>query len=77
MTMLHHKGTLLKKMRWNMWVFFSPLEQPILSIKVTKKKPESQNHLGWETSKIIKKRGPINYMFLHFTNVYSTEWNSC
>lgn len=60
-----------------MWVFFSSIEQPILSIKAKKKKLESQNDSGWETSKIIKKRGKINYMFLHSTNVYPTECNSC
>lgn len=77
MTKLHYKGTPLKKMIWNLWVFFSPIEKPILSIKVKKKKPESQNDLDWETSKIIKKRGKINDTFLHSTNVYPTERNSC
>lgn len=77
MMKLQYKGTLLKKMTWNMWVFFSPIEQPILSIKVKKKKQESQNVLGWETSKIIKKRDKINYTFLHSTNFYPTECNSC
>lgn len=77
MTKLHYKGTLLKKMRWNRWVFFSPIQQPIINIKVKKKKPESQNHLGWETAKIIKRRGKINYTFLHSTNVYSTDCTSC